>query len=96
MEFQIFPYEKIPSCSRVLIYGKGKIGNSYMRQLRGQNYCEIVAWTDRKEDDYLEIIKNARFDYLLVAIWNKQIVNEVVEEFLEQGICREMIVTREL
>ncbi len=74
-DFYMFPYELIPSNSRVIIYGAGIVGKSYFRQIRANHYCDIVAWCDQNMDSTymgyaITLLKKSigiEFDYLLIA-----------------------------
>lgn len=48
--WDFFPFEKIPEESRIVIYGCGAIGESYIRQIDYTGYCEIKALLDRNAD----------------------------------------------
>ncbi|SCY98137.1 cytidyltransferase-like domain-containing protein [Paenibacillus polysaccharolyticus] len=42
----LFPYDKVNKNERIIIYGIGKVGEQYYRQLSELNFCEIVAFAD--------------------------------------------------
>ena len=48
----LFPYEKIPPHSRILIYGAGILGQEYLKQIRITNYCKVVGFVDKNFADY--------------------------------------------
>lgn len=79
----VFPYEKIPKGSRVVIYGAGKMGQSYYRQILATQYCKLEAWVDKQGNrsaegvDFPEKLQNVMYDYVIIAIANQQIVNEI-------------------
>lgn len=51
----VFPFDLVKKGSHVVLYGAGKVGQVYFRQLQQTGYAEVVGWVD---DDY------QRFDYL--------------------------------
>lgn len=51
----VFPFDLVEKGSRVVLYGAGKMGQVYYRQLEQTGYAEIVGWVD--ED-------SQRYDYL--------------------------------
>lgn len=73
----LFPYERIPAGSRVIIYAFGRVGMSYASQLHDNRYCEVVAIIDRNYGqktcrdfpiygpDYLR--ETAEYDYVVIA-----------------------------
>lgn len=79
----VFPYEKIPKGSRVVIYGAGKMGQSYYRQILATQYCKLEAWVDKQGNrsaegvDFPKKLQNVMYDYVIIAIANQQIVNEI-------------------
>lgn len=50
--WDFFPFERIPRGSRVIIYGSGPIGESYIKQIDHTGYCEIIALLDRDTDSW--------------------------------------------
>ncbi|MHA7967362.1 adenylyltransferase/cytidyltransferase family protein [Paenibacillus sp. CAU 1782] len=42
----LFPFDKVNKKERIIIYGIGKVGEQYFRQLSALNFCEIVAFAD--------------------------------------------------
>lgn len=83
----IFPVECIPYNSRIIIYGAGDVGKAYIKQIEQNHYCNIVACADQKflkseeKNDIRYInpdsIKKEQFDYILIAINNKNLSNYI-------------------
>lgn len=79
----VFPYHKIPKGSRIVMYGAGKMGKSFFQQIKATQYCDIVAWVDKKgmsiaKDVALPTrIVDVSYDYILIALSNQQLVDEV-------------------
>lgn len=48
----LFPFEKIPMGSQILIYGAGELGQEYLRQIILTNYCTIVGFIDKAAKSY--------------------------------------------
>ncbi|MDR2727623.1 MAG: adenylyltransferase/cytidyltransferase family protein [Chitinispirillales bacterium] len=42
----IFPFDKVKKDEKVVVYGTGKVGEQYARQLDALNFCEITAFAD--------------------------------------------------
>lgn len=75
--FCLFPYEKIPTSSKIILYGAGYVGKSYYKQLQENQYCKIVLWVDQEyrnisnqsyHVDSPEKIINYKYDYILIAV----------------------------
>ena len=48
----LFPFEKIPKGSTILIYGAGILGQEYLKQILISNYCKVVGFVDKNYADY--------------------------------------------
>lgn len=97
----LFPAISIPQGSRVIVYGAGKIGVHFVRELKKGTDFELVLWTDRNyvlkcqeglavEDP--EQIKAVKFDYLLIAIEDVRTSKQIEHMLTEWGVEREKIV----
>lgn len=87
----IAPFDKINKDSRVILYGAGKVGQSYYKQITELGYCEIVAWVDKNKTmcDGVTIADNSvfvnvEFDYVVIAIKSEDAANEIIQMLLEQ------------
>ncbi len=100
---QVFPFAQIEPGSRIVLYGAGKVGLSYYKQIISTNYCRINNWIDRNA---LELRKNGyaveenvtleqleEVDYVVVALTHWNIAREVINIFeKEYGVDRSRIV----
>ena len=80
------PFNRIPQAGRIILYGAGKVGQSYYKQIRGLNYCEIVAWVDKNKiqcdgvnlsND--NVFTQVDFDYVVMALKSKEAVDEITQ-----------------
>ncbi len=78
MRVALFPFDKVPKGSTVVIYGAGgAIGREFVNQIKLISYCKIAACLDKNYEkvhpvcgqDVLspESIKNITYDYIVVA-----------------------------
>ena len=97
----LFPYEKIPYASKIIIYGAGDLGQGYLKQMMITGYCEVVAIADRNHKKYPpmivpviapDYIKNYQFDYVVVALRMEAAYPETVRVLHSQEICDDKIV----
>lgn len=97
----LFPYEKVPGNCRIILYAAGNIGSEYYKQLKETHYCEIAAWVDKnrklygKQKDVIEspnVIFEKEFDYIVVAIENPTVHEEVKKWLINNGIKAEIII----
>lgn len=87
----LFPFVKIPYNCKIVIYGAGKVGRSYFKQVTKTNYCDVIGWVDDKWDYYREwgypvndknSLLKFEFDYIIIANANEKIAIEIMEELL--------------
>lgn len=77
---------------KIVIYGAGKVGRDYYRQIKRYNKCEVVAWIDKdtsKSTDMIEILPPEKlpeiiYDVLLIAVKRQQMADEIRKELLEK------------
>lgn len=97
----LFPFEKIPKGSTILIYGAGILGQEYLKQILISNYCKVVGFVDKNYADYPpmqvrvfspEAIAELSFDYVVLAIRTENWLSEIERVLLEHGVRHEQIV----
>lgn len=96
-----FPYNLIPKGEKVMIYGAGNVGKSYVNELKLTGYAEIVGWTDKRYDRIKEYhgvqvtapeqLTEKEFDLLLVAVLDETAAREVMENLVQMGIREDKI-----
>ncbi len=91
-DFFMFPYEKIPLKSRIVLYGAGMVGKSYYRQIQKNYFCEIVLWVDKSHKSLSnskykimnpEMINDVDFEYLLIAVLQFEAAKKIAENLVE-------------
>ena len=96
----LFPYTLIVKGSEVVIYGAGRVGQDYYEQLNHNKYAKVVGWVDKNAKRYsdlevkpVESLKEIKkMDYIVIAIVNKKIAENVKNRVLEMGIPIDKIV----
>ncbi len=97
----LFPYEKIPPGSNVLIYGAGVLGQEYLKQILITGYCKIIGFVDKNYADYLPMvvpvfapkqISKLSFDYVVIALRDGFGIPAIKQILLEQGVEESRIV----
>ena len=87
----IFPFKDVKVGSKVVVYGAGVVGNTYIDQIKRSGYCEIIAWVDKNYMKYSESVSNPNyiegleFDCIVVAIQSEEIRQEVISHFKSKG-----------
>ena len=97
----LFPYEKVPKGSRIIIYGAGDVGQEYLQQMELTGYCEVIAFVDKAHDKYapmivpiysVEELKRLSFDYVVLAFKMGAHVRAVTKSLLELGVSHKQII----
>lgn len=97
----VFPEELVSGGNRLILYGAGDVGLSYYHHIRSNNRFELVAWVDKRYEQYekqgfavrsVETIYDSDFDYIVIAIYNDKVAHEIVDSLESQGIDRKKIV----
>lgn len=96
----IFPYFDIPINSRIIVYGAGKVGMAYMRELFLYKQYSVVLWADRNKRGccYGYRIANPKeildidYDFVLIAIADADIAEKAKSELFDMGVSLEKII----
>lgn len=72
----IYPYDYLPSKSKIVIYGAGVVGKEYIEYIKRNTDYELMLWIDQNAENQenvqeLSAIKNISFDYILLATLNR-------------------------
>lgn len=82
----LFPFDRVPYQSRVILYGAGEMGQDYYLQVKKTNWCRIMQWVDREGKRYrdrgfkvedLEEMKTACADFIIIGISDGNIAEQV-------------------
>lgn len=94
----LFPFNKVPKGQRIVLYGAGEVGESYYAQLMELGYCTEVLWVDQNAENMIEKGVKAverlfdfQYDYIVIAIENTKIKEQVREWLLEKEVDIEKI-----
>ncbi len=102
-ENYLFPFSKIPQKSKIILYGAGNVGRTLYKQNKAIGYTNIVLWVDKnyrnlidKPDAIFGIdeLKNYPliYDYVLIAIEDERICNQVKQVLMNYNIPENKIV----
>lgn len=97
----LFPYELVPCGSRIILYGAGIVGKSYQICLKNGNYAVLVAWVDqnsqllkkqgRRDIESPERIHVVQYDFIVIAVENREVAANIKKMLVKQGIEEEKI-----
>lgn len=95
----LFPFNKICYGSRIALYGAGRIGKDYARQINELSYGQIVSWADKNWNQFKsesvsspEELLSSQFDYVVIAIKAEQMQKDVSRWLIDNGVTEEKIV----
>lgn len=96
-----FPMNLIPTGAKIIIYGAGTIGKGYKTWVDLTELYEVVKWvdasvpagsSDMRGVESIESIQTVEFDYIVIAVKNKSIAQEIIEYLQQYQIAREKII----
>lgn len=99
-KYWIFPYDRIEKNSAVVLFGAGDVGRDLYIQVVKTNWCKVVAWVDSAPDKYVHrgfpvenkaIIRECKFDKILVCIKDEKMRRQVCQELERDGIAADKI-----
>lgn len=99
---QLFPFDKVPKGSRVILYGLGVLGRQYLRQIEQLHWCTIVGGMDRsaRAEDWeipiltfedVEAMPADFYDCIVIAISSLTIAQTVKEDLMQHGVAGERV-----
>lgn len=100
----LFPYERVPQGSRIVIYGAGKMGQAYLEQMKLTGYCKVMALADRNYAQYQNLvvpvispekIHDCSPDVVVIALRVQNHLKEFLSVLDAQGISQEKIICGE-
>lgn len=98
-EEYLFPFDKVEKGCRLVLYGAGRVGQTFYKQLEKLNFCKVVGWVDRdfaiygrEEIQAIGSLQDMEFDYILVAIEAKSTSDIVKQNLCNMGIEKEKII----
>lgn len=95
-----FPYHLFPRQAKVVIYGAGKVGEEFYRQAVCSDYIHLVALVDKKAAELenprlparsVEELRRLAFDYVLIAVLDREVALSIKKKLVSMGISRGVI-----
>lgn len=81
--------------SKILLYGAGTIGQQYRKWIDILNIYQVVKWVDKNNYtgvDVVESIMEVEFDYVLIAVKQESVAEEIKKELCDYGIQERKII----
>lgn len=99
----IMPELGVARNSRVILYGAGRVGQDYYRNLADSGTFVLVAWLDANAGQYRksnpmieppETIGNYEFDYIILAALRESTAESMMDMLGGMGVGREKMIWR--
>ena len=97
-----FPFQIVKAKSNIVLYGAGFVGKVLKRQIDITRYCNVLLWADKNYEEiqktkYLHVssplkIQEVEYDYLVIAVEEKNMADAIKGELLAAKIPKEKIV----
>lgn len=99
-----FPEENYPAATRFALYGFGKVGKDFARQLANSKHSELVAVIDKNHDaidePYLKdikggdmsILRNLEYDYVIISPRKTDVAKQIRSDLLDAGVEKNKII----
>ncbi len=78
--------------SKILLYGTGTVGQQYRKWIDILNIYQIVKWVDKNNCIGIDDIKEIEFDYVLIAVRQKNVADEIKGQLYNYGIEEKKII----
>lgn len=101
IEVYYYPYWGRLNDCKVVLYGAGNVGCSYYKSMLIDKKIDLIAWIDKnaekiKKSDYLPVrgldyIKDLKFDYIIVAVFDESKYLGIKNELVNLGIEKKKI-----
>ncbi len=93
-----FPFNIIESGKIIVIYGAGRVGRCYYRDLVALNYASKVYITDSDPQKWSgevsrpEEVLNQKYDIMLIAVENENTANKIKFLMMEKGVPKDKLI----
>ena len=97
-KYALFPFDRIPVGSKIIIYVAGKYGSDYYQQVVVSGMYNLVAIVDRNNKTVpmatigIRDLLHYEFDFIVIAIGRQDIVNDVKSQLVNMGVDPHKIV----
>lgn len=98
---QRYFYPKNLLCGNVILYGAGKVGKDYYKQMHKDKNCRLVAWTDTNYESMEKSLKQklispdkvaeVSYDVIFIAIASKITYEKIKDSLIKRGISEDKI-----
>ncbi len=97
--YALFPFEQVEKDSKVIVYGAGRAGLNFIRQVESIGYCKVVCMVDKDSSKHsatilgLErLLETDTYDYVVVSPINFAVRERIKDDLMRYGVPEEKIV----
>lgn len=84
-------YPEIKKNDNVIVYGKGVFANRLITRIQQLGYCNIIDNIDSRDADRLLSMDGGTYDYIVVSVFNAEIVKAILDVLAKLNIPEEKI-----
>ena len=94
-EFHLSNIEEIYG-KNIVLYGAGKVGRAYYKQIKANKISDIVLWIDKVAQKNKKIfpmvnIKDVEYDYVVVAVIEEMMYKSMYNDLIKLNVERKKI-----
>lgn len=96
----LFPFDKVPPKSKIILYGAGRVGSTYYDQLQRIHYVDLVGWVDKNYQKYPDkevsdpkCVERLSFDFIVIAVESATIDADIRKWLYGKGIDQNKLVS---
>lgn len=99
--FELDPSVFLSQKKKIILYGAGKVGSDYRKQMADCANIQLCGWVDRNYAKYqkegldvqpVESVQETEYDSILVAVKKQEIFWEIRKELTDMGVAEEAII----
>lgn len=97
----LFPFQRIQSGARIVLYAAGNVGQAYYQQLKARLDYKLVLWVDRNGEEIVDLglkiatpdkIQEVEYDVIVIAVEEHRIAKVITEDLIKYGVKKEKII----
>ena len=101
-KFSNFPFSTDLTNKCIVIYGAGTFGQQFVKRLKNEKKCQLVAWVDEDYWEYrrccmdvdpLESICSNDYDYVVIANLTPTVIDKMKKNLYDYGVEQKKILT---
>lgn len=100
----IFPKPQMLKNKKIVLFGAGKVGSSYLRDWEMKNICQVLAWVDNSRNNLNigkrvvqnpEVITTMEYDFVVCAVMKKRDAENIKHQLVLLNVPESKILWEE-